>query len=47
VQDPFYGDRAGLFTDPVGHVWNVGTHIEDVSPDELQRRAEAIFPPPG
>jgi PhnB protein len=47
VHDQFHGERSGMFTDPFGHVWTVGTHIEDVSPDELQRRANAMFPPPG
>jgi PhnB protein len=39
VADQFYGDRAGTLEDPFGHVWTVATHIEDVSPEELQRRA--------
>lgn len=42
VQDQFYGDRAGTLTDPFGHTWHIATHIEDVSPDELRRRAEAM-----
>jgi len=41
VQDKFYGDRMGGFTDPFGHTWYVATHIEDMSPDELRRRATA------
>lgn len=36
--DHFYGDRVAMFDDPFGHRWNVATHIEDVSPDELERR---------
>lgn len=40
VEDRFYGDRVGQIEDPFGHVWSVQTHIEDVSPDEMQRRAE-------
>jgi PhnB protein len=40
VQDQFYGDRSGTFTDPFGHRWNLATHIEDVSEAELQRRME-------
>ncbi|MBV9827747.1 MAG: VOC family protein [Alphaproteobacteria bacterium] len=43
VQDQFYGDRAGSITDPFGHVWHIATHIEDVPPDELDRRAAAIM----
>ena len=38
VQDQFYGDRSGSFTDPFGHSWTVATHVEDVPEDELQRR---------
>ena len=40
VADQFYGDRSGTLEDPFGHVWTVATHIEDVSPEEMQRRAE-------
>lgn len=43
VQDQFYGDRTGTFKDPFGHVWHIATHKEDVPPDELRRRAEAMF----
>jgi len=39
VQDQFYGDRSGGLTDPFGHVWYIATHIENVSPEEIQRRA--------
>jgi PhnB protein len=38
VEDQFYGDRSGQFEDPFGHRWSVATHIEDVAPDEMQRR---------
>jgi PhnB protein len=38
VENQFYGDRAGGFTDPFGHQWHVATHVEDVSEDEMQRR---------
>ena len=41
VQDQFYGDRSGGVTDPYGHVWYVATHKEDVSPEEIARRAAA------
>jgi len=41
LQDQFYGDRSGTLKDPFGHVWTVATHVEDVSPDELQKRAAA------
>ena len=38
--DMFWGDRYGKFTDPFGHQWGVATHIEDVAPQEMQRRSE-------
>ena len=43
IADQFYGDRTGRLRDPFGHEWIVATHIEDVSPDEMQRRAEAFM----
>jgi PhnB protein len=43
VQNQFYGDRSGTLKDPFGHVWTIGTHVEDVPPDELRRRAEAFM----
>ncbi len=39
VADQFYGDRLGTLEDPFGHTWHISTHIEDVLPDELDRRA--------
>ena len=41
VEDKFYGDRMGSIEDPFGHHWHVSTHKEDVSPDEMARRAAA------
>ncbi len=41
LQDQFYGDRSGTLTDPYGHVWTVATHTEDVSPEEMDKRAAA------
>ena len=38
VKDQFYGDRSGAVEDPFGHHWHVATHIEDVSPKEMDRR---------
>lgn len=38
VQDQFYGDRSGFIQDPFGHFWSVATHIEDVSPKDLEAR---------
>jgi PhnB protein len=39
VEDQFYGDRVGQFEDPFGHRWSVATHVEDVPPDEMGKRA--------
>ncbi len=39
--DQFWGDRMGTVVDPFGHKWTLGTHIEDVSPDEMQKRMDA------
>jgi PhnB protein len=39
VQTQFYGDRSGQFEDPFGHRWNVASHVEDVTPEEMERRA--------
>ena len=39
VEDQFYGDRSGQFEDPFGHRWSVATHVEDVSPEEMAKRA--------
>jgi PhnB protein len=41
VEDQFYGDRSGTIEDPFGHKWHVSTHVEDVPPAELARRAAA------
>lgn len=40
LEDQFYGDRSGSFEDPWGHVWNVASHVEDVPPEEMAKRAE-------
>jgi PhnB protein len=42
VKDQFYGDRSGTLEDPFGHVWTLATHVEDVSPEELDRRMAAL-----
>ena len=39
VADQFYGDRMGVLQDPFGHTWSFATRIEDLSPEELQKRA--------
>jgi len=45
VANQFYGDRSGTLEDPFGHVWTVATHVEDVPPEEMKRRAEAAMKP--
>ncbi|MEU9044972.1 MULTISPECIES: VOC family protein [unclassified Kitasatospora] len=41
VQDQFFGERTGQLLDPFGHRWTLATRIEDVSPEEFERRANA------
>lgn len=43
VQDQFYGDRTGSLEDPFGHVWFLATHKEELSLEEINKRAEALF----
>jgi PhnB protein len=43
VADQFYGDRSGAVKDPFGHKWHIATHVEDVPPDEIERRAAKMF----
>ena len=43
VEDMFYGDRMGTLLDPFGHTWHIATHIEDVTPDEIERRTAKLF----
>ena len=43
LQDQFYGDRSATIADPFGHKWTISTHKEDVSPEEIQKRAAAMF----
>ena len=43
LQNQFYGDRSGTLTDPFGHVWTISTHVEDLSEEELAKRAEAAM----
>src|SRR5262249_18576358 len=42
VQDQFYGDRSGTLLDPFGHRWTIGTHKEDVSMEEMNRRMASM-----
>jgi PhnB protein len=43
LQDQFWGDRYGHVKDPFGFVWAIATHKEDLTPEEMQRRQEAVF----
>ena len=43
VETHFYGDRSGMLIDPFGHRWNVSTHVEEVTPDEMARRSAEMF----
>ena len=42
LSNMFWGDRFGKFTDPFGHQWGVATHVEEVAPEEMQRRSEEM-----
>ena len=43
VKDQFYGDRSGTVKDPFGHRWTLATHVEDIPPDEMSKRAAAAM----
>lgn len=43
VMDQFYGDRSGRFQDPFGHLWVISTHKEDLTADEIEKRAAAAM----
>ncbi|HRY30506.1 MAG TPA: VOC family protein [Elusimicrobiota bacterium] len=43
VEDQFYGDRGGKVQDPYGHIWYISTHKEDLSAEEIDRRAREKF----
>ncbi len=43
VENQFYGDRSGWLKDPFGHEWTLSTHIEDVSPEEINRRMQDMI----
>jgi PhnB protein len=43
-ENMFWGDRFGRLTDPFGHDWSLATHVEDVSPEEMQKRMAAMQP---
>jgi uncharacterized glyoxalase superfamily protein PhnB len=43
IGDQFWGDRCGSFTDPFGQYWTVATHREDLTPEEMETRAQQFF----
>ena len=43
VEDQFWGDRFGTVTDPFGHVWSIATHVEDLTPEEIDERSKAAM----
>lgn len=43
VENQFYGDRSGQFEDPFGHRWNIASHVEDVPPDEMEKRMAELM----
>jgi PhnB protein len=40
VENQFWGDRFGMVADPFGHQWQIATHVEDVSPEEMEKRGQ-------
>lgn len=46
IADEFYGKRVAWLRDPYGHRWSLQAHIEDVTPEEMQRRLDAMFASP-
>jgi PhnB protein len=42
VTDQFYGDRSGTFLDPFGYKWTIATHVEDVTPEEMNKRMASM-----
>jgi uncharacterized glyoxalase superfamily protein PhnB len=43
LQDQFWGDRSGTFTDPHGYRWTIATHKEDLTPEEMEQRQAAFM----
>ena len=43
VEDQFWGDRFGSITDPFGHNWSIATHVEDLTPAEIEERGKAAM----
>ena len=44
VEDQFWGDRMGTLEDPFGHQWSLATHVEEVSPEEMEKRMAEFSP---
>lgn len=42
-EDQFWGDRLGQVTDPFGHVWQIATHVEDLTSEEIEARGRELF----
>jgi PhnB protein len=42
LANQFYGDRSGTLVDPFGHVWTLATHVEDVTPEEMEKRMASM-----
>lgn len=43
IENQFWGDRTGKIRDPWGHIWNIATNVETVSPADVEKRAKALF----
>jgi PhnB protein len=43
VMNQFWGDRMGAFFDPYGHKWNIATHVQDLTNEEIQRRGQEFM----
>jgi PhnB protein len=43
LADQFWGDRWGLISDPFGHGWGIGTHKEDLTPEQMMERSKAAM----
>ena len=43
LEDMFWGDRFGTVTDPFGHVWQIASHVEDLTPEEIKERSKTAM----
>jgi uncharacterized glyoxalase superfamily protein PhnB len=43
VENMFWGDRSGTIADPFGHLWTLATHVEDLTPEEIEKRGREAF----